>query len=264
MSGSPWFVRFFGGLYGTVLAGQFHQTRSARQARTIRRLLGLRKGQSVLDCPCGQGRITLALARLGLAVTGADLSDGFLRRARAAASKASLKVPFLRRDMRKIGLEGRFDAVVNWFTSFGYFGDSGNLTTAKAAYDALKSGGQFLVELPNKTWLVRHIHAGHDHVVSGVRIINRPRFDDRHSRLLDTWTMSRGRRKQSRQLSLRVYSGPELRDLLKQAGFSDVRLYGYSKAVVSRLSRYSPGLIAVGRKRLPSPRDVGSNKIRSS
>lgn len=61
-----WFEKFFDGLYGRVLGGRAHEKRAEREAVEIKRVLRLRRGQRVLDCPCGLGRISRALARPGL------------------------------------------------------------------------------------------------------------------------------------------------------------------------------------------------------
>lgn len=46
--------------------------RADEQAAFIKKVLRLRKGQTVLDAPCGDGRIAVGLARLGLLVVGVD------------------------------------------------------------------------------------------------------------------------------------------------------------------------------------------------
>ena len=47
-----------------------------------------RNGGPVLDIGCGTGRLAIPLAREGLAVTGVDLSDGMLARARGLSAGA--------------------------------------------------------------------------------------------------------------------------------------------------------------------------------
>ncbi len=242
-----WFETFFAGLYGRVLAGQIDPARTRRQARLIKRVLGLRKGQSALDCPCGQGRLTVPLARLGLKMTGVDLTRPFLAKARRAAGTSHVGVDFHHSDMRTLPFDGRFDAVINWFSSFGYFDDAGNLATARAAWASLKPGGQFLVEVINKSFLLSHWHNGRDEVINGVRIVNNHRMD-RTSHVRDTWTMSRGGRIERRRLCMRVFNGTEMRALLKQAGFVDIRLLGHSAKGAGRFTRHSRRFIAVGRK----------------
>jgi SAM-dependent methyltransferase len=71
--------------------------------------------------PCGQGRHARLLAEAGFEVVGLDLSKHLLDLARAAGSG----VRYTRGDMRKLPAQwtGRFEAVVNLFTSFGFFLD---------------------------------------------------------------------------------------------------------------------------------------------
>ena len=243
---AEWYETFFDGLYGRVLAGQFEEARTAAQARTIKKALGLRKGRRVLDCPCGLGRITLALAKLGLEVAGADLAAGYLRRARRRAKTEGLDIRFVRCDMRELPFDREFDAVVSWFSSFGYFGDAGNLAAAKAAFGALRPGGRFLVELINKSSLLRRFRRGSEERINGVRVVHANRWDARTSRVQSTWTLSRGAQTHRHRLSMRLYNGAEIRALLHAAGLREIQLFGHPP--LARLTRHSRRLIAVGRR----------------
>ena len=53
------------------------------EAEFIRRALHIRKGQTVLDAPCGAGRVSLPLARRGIRVVGIHIRKTFIARARA-------------------------------------------------------------------------------------------------------------------------------------------------------------------------------------
>jgi ubiquinone/menaquinone biosynthesis C-methylase UbiE len=57
---------------------------------------------TVLDCTCGIGTQALGLARIGYSVTGSDLSDNAIKRARAEASKRKLKTGFSVADVREL------------------------------------------------------------------------------------------------------------------------------------------------------------------
>ena len=248
MTERRWFETFFDDLYGRVLAERSGSDKTLRQARLMKKLLRLRKGQSVLDCPCGMGRVTIPLAKMGLRMTGADFQPAYLARARREATKLGVKAKFVRCDMRELPFVGRFDAVINWFTSFGYFDEAGNLATAKAAFAALKPGGKFLIETQNKTWSVRHFRPRGRVTINGIEIVDRHRWDARTSRVEPVWTFRFGRRVRRHRFSLRLYSGPELRTILRAAGFRDIRLFGHTLAGATRLTRHSPRLIAVGTK----------------
>lgn len=86
-------------------------------------MLGLPTGSRILDVPCGQGRHSHLLAEAGFLVDGLDLSTTLLARARRRGTGASLR--YHRGDMRELPTDwtGRFHAVLNLFTSFGFFAD---------------------------------------------------------------------------------------------------------------------------------------------
>ena len=69
-------------------------------------------GRRVLELACGTGRITIPLAETGALVTGTDLSETMLARARVAAVERGVSADFLTLDMRDFVLGRQFDAVV--------------------------------------------------------------------------------------------------------------------------------------------------------
>ena len=98
-------------------ADLFGAERSDTDAELVARLLSVEPGMRVLDVPCGEGRIAGRLARLGCEVVGVDYTEPWIELARRQYPEAT----FHHGDMRSLQYEDEFDAVVNWFTSFGYF-----------------------------------------------------------------------------------------------------------------------------------------------
>lgn len=241
-----WFETFFAGLYGRVLGDARHEGPAQAEARLVRKLLRLRKGQSVLDVPCGMGRIAIPLAKAGLAVTGVDLTEAFCRRARRQAALAGVRARFQAADMRALDFDGEFDAAVNWFTSFGYFSDAGNLAFCRRVLRALKPGGQFLIETVSGSWLPAHVLPHTRETIADVTIDHTHRWNARTGRMISTWTFRHGRRIERRRLSVRMYTGAEMRRLLAQAGFVDIRLFG--RPPLGPFTRHSPRLIALARR----------------
>ncbi len=238
-----WHDAFFGSLYQQVLANQFSSAQTKSQLALVRRLLRLRKPMRVLDVPCGMGRLALALAEQGLRMTGVDFNAAYLRRARREAGRRNLDMRFVQADMRRLAFEAEFDAVFNWFGSFGYFSDRDNLRVAECAFAALRPGGRFLVEGLNQSWLRTHLRSSDEWAVGGVRIENRRAWDAKHSRVRDTWTMSKGRQRERHRISIRLFNGSEMRALLRSVGFRDIQLLGGRP--IGPLTRHSPRLIAV-------------------
>jgi biotin carboxylase/SAM-dependent methyltransferase len=119
-------------------------------ADSIWRALALASGMDVLDCPCGDGRVSMHLAKRGVRITGIDINPRFIENARERFMAEGLDGDFSIRDMRELVFENRFDAVINWFNSFGYFDIETDFDVLKRLCRALRSGGHLLIEAPNR------------------------------------------------------------------------------------------------------------------
>ena len=83
-------------------------------AREFYERLSLSPGSTLLDVGCGSGQLALMAARDGLDVTGVDLADSWVERARARAQGEYLRVRFQQADAEALPFEdGTFDAVVS-------------------------------------------------------------------------------------------------------------------------------------------------------
>lgn len=243
----PWFEAFFGDLYGDVLSHTFNPAQTRQHVQIVRHLLRLRRADSVLDLPCGQGRISIPLAKNGMQVTGIDFASSYLTRARSASRASGVSVRWLCRDMRAINFHEEFDAAINWFGSFGYFSDRDNLAFARRVCDSLRPGGRFLVEGLSRPWIVRHHLPVLDETYGGVRVVVRWAWNQRLSRMTDLWTMSKGRRVERHRTSVRLYSGREIDGLLREAGFERVELFDRSPDL-GKLTARSRRWVAVAYK----------------
>lgn len=146
------------------------------EAQMIWELLDLQGGSNVLDLACGHGRISNRLAAKGALVTGLDATPLFLEIARHDAADRQLPVEYVHGDMREIPWRERFDAVVSWFTAYGYFDDEQNRRVLRDVHSALRPGGRFLVEL-------NHKDGAPPDVASGFRCPRRRRADAGRARV---------------------------------------------------------------------------------
>jgi len=219
-----WFEEYFGGLYGDVLEAVFPPEASLSQARAVAALLDLQKSDRVLDVPCGMGRVAVPLAKTGFRVTGVDAEAGFIDAARRRVQEEQVDARFLRCDMREISFEEEFEGAFNWFTSFGYFSDEENLAFLERVFAALKPGGRFAVDLVNKAWLVSNFIERTIDEVAGVRIEDQRRWNAASSRLESETVFEKGGKSERHKVSIRLYGGEEMKNLLSTAGFVEVRL----------------------------------------
>jgi 2-polyprenyl-3-methyl-5-hydroxy-6-metoxy-1,4-benzoquinol methylase len=86
---------------------------ASEEVECMAALLGVRRGQSILDLCCGVGRHALEFARRGFAVTGVDCARSYLERARASAGHDGLQVEFVDSDMRSFMRDAALDAAIN-------------------------------------------------------------------------------------------------------------------------------------------------------
>src|SRR5436190_22777473 len=129
--------------------------RNRFEASEIVAAVGLAPPGRILDVPCGHGRIANLLASDGFAVTGVDGTLLFLERARRDAQSLGVEVDYRQGDLRDLPVEGPFDTVVCWFTSFGYFDDPDNQTTLAEFARVLRPGGKLLIETIHHDGFVR-------------------------------------------------------------------------------------------------------------
>lgn len=145
-------------LFYDVEAALFQNETLTRQELSRVAALGRRVGAPlaapIADLACGPGRHSLALARRGFAVTGVDLSEPFLFRARAAAGRLLPGLPkprFVCGDLRRLALaDAGFEAVLLLGNSFGYFSDGENRAILEQMRRILRPGGLLCVELTHR------------------------------------------------------------------------------------------------------------------
>jgi len=239
---ADWFGSFFSGLWLDVQRSFFAAPETEARAAVIERVLALRPGSRVLDVPCGNGRMTIPLARRGHVMTGIDFTPPFIAEGRAAAG--NLPVTFLERDMRDLAdlsvaaAAAGFDAALNWWGSFGYFDDAGDEALAAGVCKALVPGGRFLID-GNLTETLMPIFQPKGWGRAGdILVLEDRAFDFETSRMEVDWTFIRGAVEERKHTSMRLYSAHEMVQLLRRVGFLSVRLLDFAtEAPLSPSSR---------------------------
>lgn len=147
MNAPQWFENWFNSPYYHLLYNNRNHDEANYFITKLFQHFNFKPHDKVWDLACGKGRHALALHRLGLDVTGSDLSENNIREARAFEEKG---LEFLVQDMRLPFRENTFDAVLNLFTSLGYFADiKDNAKVFANVSRALKPGGIFVVDFFN-------------------------------------------------------------------------------------------------------------------
>jgi ubiquinone/menaquinone biosynthesis C-methylase UbiE len=152
---SAWYEQSFGQDYLVVYKHRDIQG-AKNEVQKMVKWLHLQPGAAIFDLCCGMGRHSLTLADYGFQVTGMDLSEVLLDEAKRLDQEG--KVNWLLGDMRQIPLEKSFDAVVNLFTSFGYFTEEiENENVIHEISRLLKNEGKFIIDFLNPAYVEAHL-----------------------------------------------------------------------------------------------------------
>jgi SAM-dependent methyltransferase len=200
---------------------------AAEDVRKIVKLTGVRRG-TVLDLCCGPGRHSVALAKRGFQVTGVDRTRFFLSKARRRARVARARVEFVESDMRDFVRPDTYRLAINLFTSFGYFDNKNDdQLVLRNVFASLQRGGVFVVDVMGKERLARILSATtSERLADGTLLVQTHEIFDDWTRIRNEWILLKGNRARRFKFHYTVYSGQELKDLLRQAGFAEVKLYG--------------------------------------
>ena len=210
-------------------------------------MLSLPVGARILDVPCGQGRHAHLLAETGYDVDGLDYSRHLLGIARKRGTGLNLR--YTQGDMRRLPARwtGRFDAVLNLFTSFGFFTHPAeDARVIREFARVLKPGGVLIWEGGSRDGVMARF-LSRDWWTSDKTLFAQEREFDPLSGLLtvrSTWT--RGQRQGTRAHSIRLYTASRLAELFAENGLVVERAYdGFTD---KPLRRTSSEMMLVARK----------------
>jgi len=241
---ADWFAEAFGALYPVVYAHRTVEAAEPEAAFAVAQLR-LRSSDTVLDLCCGNGRHMVHLAPRVRRIIGLDYSAHLLRLARERLGPAAL---LLRGDMRTLPFREYFDAVANFFTSFGYFLDpEEDGAVARDIARVLKRGGRFFLDYLNPPYVASALLARSEREEAGYRIIEDRWIDARQRRVNKRTTVWQdGKVVAKTGESVRLYSKDELAALLGGAGLEIEAIFGDYAG--TPLDDTQPRMIVAGHK----------------
>ncbi len=218
-----WFETWF----DTSYYHELYRHRDEEEARvfiaTMVMYLELRAGERVLDLACGKGRHSRELQKHGLEVVGLDLSKNSIQEAKIYESEDMV---FDIHDMRKTLVKyGKFDAVFNVFTSFGYFTSRDeDVKSLKNVAKALVPGGQFVQDYINAAAVLDSLPEKGEKVVEGLRFTWHKYLKNGYI-IKDIEVTDSGEIKKFQE-RVKIYSIEELKDIHKEAGLKVMAEFG--------------------------------------
>ena len=204
-------------------------------------------GSRVLDVPCGQGRHAHLLAEAGYDVDGFDYSNELLAVARKRGTGPTLR--YTRGDMRKMPSRWtrRFDAVLNLFTSFGFFAHPvEDARVVREFARVLKPGGVLIWHGGSRDGVMARFLERDWWTTEKTLFAQNREFDPLSGVLTVRSTWKRGARTGNREHRIRLYTATRLSELFADAGLVVEQAFdGFNDRP---LARTSSEMLLVARK----------------
>ena len=115
----------------------------------FRQLFRKYKVSNVLDCACGTGQDLIMFHRLGVSVSGSDLSDAMLAQARMNLAEAKIRIPVRKADYCELPehYDATFDVVVCLTNAINeILSDVDGLRALRSMRSVLRTGGMLVFD----------------------------------------------------------------------------------------------------------------------
>lgn len=133
-------------------------SRLKKEIKIIKRFIK-RKKISIIDIPCGSGRISETLGSFGHSVVGVDNNKKFIQSAVSDAKikKITSNVQYFRSDFLKFKQRNKYDLVLNIYSSIGYYeSEQENVQMLRILFQLAKRGGTVIIEIFNPYRIIRN------------------------------------------------------------------------------------------------------------
>lgn len=192
---------------------------------------GAMPGSRVLDCACGTGELSCALARSGYNVAASDLSEDMLGIAQQKARKQGLAIHFMQQDLRSLAFHRKLAAINISCDGINYLTAEEDVKACfSSAAALLKEGGLLLFDV-SSAYKLQHILGGNifGEDLGDICYLWRNIYDEK-SRLLEmdlTFFVQQGQlyERFCEKHIQRAHFREELCRWLEQSGFEIVGVY---------------------------------------
>ncbi len=239
-----WYQDSFRGLYSVAYAHRTSEAAKPEAAFAVNELQ-IHSDTRLLDLCCGNGRHMVHFLRCTPHVIGLDYSTELLAAARDALGPEAALV---RGDMRDLPFDNAFDAVTNFFTSFGYFmDDAENARVVQQVSRAMKPGGRFFIDHVNAAFVRKTLVPESTREYNEYRIEERRWLDAARRRVNKVTKVWRsGEPAGEWGESVRLYEPEEFHAVLSNANLFVDRAFGDYDGAPMDVSR--PRMIVTGHK----------------
>jgi SAM-dependent methyltransferase len=231
-----WWENFFHGVALDFWRAAISDEQTLAEADFTEKQLRLPANATILDVPCGNGRLSIELARRGFTLTGVDIAAEFIAEAQQKTMQSIDNIDWQtidwhniewhERDMRNRPWTNEFNGAFCFGNSFGYLDDNENTEFLQAVSRSLKSGARFILDAPAiAECILPNFQASRAIELAGIAVSIEHRYDHEQGRMFNDFTFTRDGVEDKRPSSQRIYTYRELTELLRAAGLEVVSAY---------------------------------------
>ena len=188
-------------------------------------------GGRILDAACGTGEMTYRLLCAGFDVTGSDRSEEMLRIALERMRSSGKRCMLIRQDLTRIEMPGPVDAVSCACDGVNYLTDDGAVRAFfEGAFHALKDGGVLLFDISSASKLRGMDGQFYAEDRGQIAYIWNNRMEGDLLKMDLTFFTERDDGlyvRMDETHTQRAHDENKLREMLEDAGFTDVCVYGF-------------------------------------
>jgi SAM-dependent methyltransferase len=222
-----WHKEFFNTLYYELFLKRTEE-KAKKDAHNIEYICHIDKPSLILEQCCGIGDVAHHLANNQHEVYAIDYSKEYID---IGLDKFS-NVNFVCDNALNYQFTdklGQFDYVTNWYSSFGYFDHENNLQLIRNAFQHLKNGGIYLIDMYNTVSIFKNFKSLFEydffHNNKEIYVKRNSQIDFENMLMLQKWEyFFNGKKEYEQNTTLSLYSSKEMIIYLKEIGFSEVTL----------------------------------------
>jgi len=238
MNKKQWYETLFEN-YGEKYDNESFTQGTAGECDFLEKEFNFDKTLSILDVGCGTGRHSIELAKRGHSVTGIDLSQDQLARAREKAAAEKVTIDFQQQDARDLPFHNEFDVAI--MLCEGGFPlmetDELNFEILKSVTNSLKKKGKFIFTTLNGLFPLYHSvqefcnkEAGPGNMTYQSNTFDLMTFRDHNVVEIE----DNSGKVRTLDCNERYYVPSEITWLLKSLGYSKIDIFGAKLGAFSR------------------------------
>lgn len=221
-----WFKTWFDTPYYHILYSDRDYSEAENFITLLVGAISLPQNAKIIDLACGKGRHSVFLNKLGFDVLGLDLSkESIEHNKQFENSSLQFEVHDMRDEIFPEISTSKVDAVMNLFTSFGYFEDpEDDRKVFESVKNVLKDGGIFVLDFLNEGWVSKTLVEAETKTRQGMDFEIRKRIENHHV-IKDIFFEDKGEQFHFFE-KVKLHTLPEIEIIAKDFGFEILNIYG--------------------------------------